>query len=168
MICIFCNPVICCAHLEGKREQIFFPLHHFLRVDIGGPKITGFLSTRIYLNSVRQRKGTSCHTHTKSADTFFPRNLCAHGLTQNQALFQDSICHAAAIINNSNLGPETTPETVLESIPYMEKLSELSGLPIWCTTARWDVAEKLQDKISNVFSLRLQEKYFDLPSQKQR
>ena len=72
------------------------------------------------------------------------------------------------IINNSNLGPETTPETVLESIPYMEKLSELSGLPIWCTTARWDVAEKLQDKISNVFSLRLQEKYFDLPSQKQR
>ena len=72
------------------------------------------------------------------------------------------------IINNSNLGPETTPETVLESTPYMEKLSELSGLPIWCTTVREDVAVELQDKISNVFSLRLQEKYFDLPSQKQR
>ena len=70
------------------------------------------------------------------------------------------------IINNSNLGPETTPETVLESLPYMEKLSELSGLPLWCTTVRADVAEQL--RIPNVFALHLQEKYFDLPSQKQR
>ncbi len=70
------------------------------------------------------------------------------------------------IINNSNLGPETTPQTVLESLSYMEKLSELSGLPIWCTTARADVAEQLS--IPNVFPLHLQEKYFDLPSQKQR
>jgi len=70
------------------------------------------------------------------------------------------------IVNNSNLGPETTPETVLESMEYMQKLSKLSGLPIWCTTARADVAERLS--IPDVFSLQLQEKYFDLPSQKQR
>ena len=72
------------------------------------------------------------------------------------------------IINNSNLGPETTPETVLESLPYMEKLSQLSGLPVWCTTVREDVAACLTEQIPNVFPLRLQEKYFDLPSQKQK
>ena len=72
------------------------------------------------------------------------------------------------IINNSNLGPETTPETVLESLPYMEKLSELSGLPVWYTTVREDVAACLTGQIPNVFPLRLQEKYFDLPSQKQK
>ena len=70
------------------------------------------------------------------------------------------------IINNSNLGSETTPETVLDSIPYMEKLSALSGLPIFATTAETRVAEALAGQIPNVLPLRLQEKYFDLPSQK--
>lgn len=70
------------------------------------------------------------------------------------------------IINNSNLASETTPQTVLESQDYMEKLSALSGLPIFATTAEYTVAEALAEKIDNVLPLRLQEKYFDLPSQK--
>ena len=70
------------------------------------------------------------------------------------------------IINNSNLASETTPQTVLDSLEYMEKLSALSGLPIFATTAEYTVAEALSEKIENVLPLRLQEKYFDLPSQK--
>ena len=70
------------------------------------------------------------------------------------------------IINNSNLASETSPETVLESQDYMEELSRLSGLPIFATAAETYVAEALSDKIENVLPLRLQEKYFDLPSQK--
>ena len=70
------------------------------------------------------------------------------------------------IINNSNLASETTPQTVLDSLEYMEKLSALSGLPIFATTAEYTVAEALAEKIENVLPLRLQEKYFDLPSQK--
>ena len=68
------------------------------------------------------------------------------------------------IVNNSNLGPETTPETVLESKAYIEKLCALSGLPLFATTAEETVAGKLE--LPNVIPLRLQEKYFDLPSQK--
>ena len=67
------------------------------------------------------------------------------------------------IINNSNLGPETTVETVLRSQDYMEALSKLSGLPIFATTAVAEVAKELPEP---VISLQLQEKYFDLPSQK--
>ena len=70
------------------------------------------------------------------------------------------------IINNSNLGTETTPETILSAVPYMEKLSQLSGLPIFATTAVTAVASELADKLPNVLPLQLQEKYFDLPSQK--
>jgi len=70
------------------------------------------------------------------------------------------------IINNSNLGTETTPETVLNSLDYMEKLSKISGLPIFATTAVENVAAILAEKMENVLPLRLQEKYFDLPSQK--
>ena len=68
------------------------------------------------------------------------------------------------IVNNSNLGPETTPDTVLASLDYIENLSTLSGLPVFLHTAERRVAEKLS--ISPVLPLQLQEKYFDLPSQR--
>ena len=66
------------------------------------------------------------------------------------------------IINNSNLCEETTPETIRASETYIQKLSQLSGLPLWITTAREDVAREME----NVFPLRLQKKIFDLPPQK--
>ena len=70
------------------------------------------------------------------------------------------------IINNSNLGHETTAETVLDSLSFIENLSALSGLPVFLHTVREDLAPALADRIENVFPLRLQEKYFDLPTQK--
>ena len=70
------------------------------------------------------------------------------------------------IVNNANLGNETTPEHVLEAVPYMEKLSEISGLPIFAHTAEMSVAKDLEGKLDPVLPLQLQEKYFDLPSQK--
>ena len=68
------------------------------------------------------------------------------------------------LVNNTNLGDLTTTETVLAAQDYMETLSKLSGLPIFATTAKTDVAAQLE--LPNVLPLTLQEKYFDLPSQK--
>ena len=70
------------------------------------------------------------------------------------------------IVNNANLGNETTPETVLASSDYILQLSAISGLPIFAHTAKIDVAEKLQGKLEPVLPLQLQEKYFDLPPEK--
>lgn len=68
------------------------------------------------------------------------------------------------IVNNSNLGTETTRETVMDSLDFIEQLSALSGLPVWLHTAAAAVAEELT--LPNVLPLQLQERYFDLPSQK--
>ena len=68
------------------------------------------------------------------------------------------------IINNSNLASETTAETVLNSASYVEELSRISGLPLFATSAEEQVASQLA--IDKVLPLHLQEKYFDLPSQK--
>ena len=70
------------------------------------------------------------------------------------------------LINNTNLGSETTAETVLAAENYMQELSRLSGLPIFATTATEEVAAELNGRIENVLHMKLQEKYFDLPSQK--
>ena len=70
------------------------------------------------------------------------------------------------IVNNSNLASETDVQAVLNSRDYIQELSELSGLPVFMTTVRADLAEALREHIPNILPLRLQEKYFDLPDQK--
>ena len=70
------------------------------------------------------------------------------------------------IVNNSHLGPLTDVQTVLDSVEYTEKLSQLTGLPVYMTTVRADLAPEISKQIPNVFPLQLQEKYFDLPEQK--
>jgi len=70
------------------------------------------------------------------------------------------------IVNNANLAHETTPETVLAAVPFMKKLSELSGLPVWMTSAEETVAAGLEGKVPGLLAMKLQAKYFDLPEQK--
>ena len=62
------------------------------------------------------------------------------------------------IVNNSNVGSETTKETVLSSLEFANEVSRASGLPIWLHTAERSVAEELTGL--EVLPLSLQKKYF--------
>ncbi len=62
------------------------------------------------------------------------------------------------VVNNSNLGPETTAETVLSSRAYAGELCSLSGLPLKMTTVEARLYPELKDKIENLFPLNLQRK----------
>ena len=70
------------------------------------------------------------------------------------------------IVNNSHLGSFTDLQTVLDSKAYIQKLCELSGLPLYMTTVRADLAKEVSGHSPNVLPLQLQEKYFDLPDQR--
>ncbi len=67
------------------------------------------------------------------------------------------------IVNNSNLGSETTAKTVIDSLEFIGGLCTLSGLPLWMHTATEAVAKELESKLSPVLPMKLQEKYFDIP-----
>ena len=69
-----------------------------------------------------------------------------------------------AIVNNSNLGPDTTAEDVRGTVIYARELSELSGLPVKMTTARADLCTQLQPWEGELFPLTLQELYYQLHS----
>ena len=66
------------------------------------------------------------------------------------------------IINNSNLGAETTAETVLRTTERCRKLSELSGLPVVFTTVQESLAAELSGLIPDLFPLKLQHRIFDM------
>lgn len=62
------------------------------------------------------------------------------------------------IINNSNLGEETTAADVLSSVEYAEEISKATSLPIILTAVDERLYDEVKDKIENAFPLKLQEK----------
>ena len=62
------------------------------------------------------------------------------------------------IANNSNLGAETTPEDVLDSLQYAEEVSALCGLPVRMTTIEQGILPALQGKVPNLFPMKLQKR----------
>jgi len=63
-----------------------------------------------------------------------------------------------AIVNNSNLGDETTADDVLNSVKYAEEVSEATGLPLKMTTVNVNLYHELKDKLDNLLPLTLQRK----------
>lgn len=62
------------------------------------------------------------------------------------------------LVNNSNLGVETTADDVMGSLEYAEEISKITGLPIKCTTVNDMLYNELKGKIENLFPLSLQKK----------
>ena len=63
-----------------------------------------------------------------------------------------------AIVNNSNLGAETTAQDVLDSMNYANEVCALTGLPLKMTTVHESLYPQLEGKIENLFPLGLQKK----------
>ena len=57
------------------------------------------------------------------------------------------------IVNTSNLGDETAPEDILDSLSYADELSELAKVPVVCTAVMSETAEKLSG-VKNIYPIR--------------
>lgn len=66
------------------------------------------------------------------------------------------------IVNNTNLGPATTAEDVLASVPYAESVADALGLPIAFTCAKAALVPELEGKVDNLFPLEIQRLYYQL------
>jgi len=69
----------------------------------------------------------------------------------------ENACHMkfTAIVNNSNIGDETTPQDVLDSVSYANEVSKRAGIPIKMTAVKKDLYEELSDKIENLMPIEL-------------
>lgn len=59
------------------------------------------------------------------------------------------------IVNNSNLGDETTPDDVLKSASYVKEISEMTGLDIFMTAVHEKIFDELNGKIENLFPIKI-------------
>lgn len=62
------------------------------------------------------------------------------------------------LVNNSNLGEETTADDVLGSLEYADAVSKATGLPLVATTFKASLSDELIDKVPMPFALTLQDK----------
>jgi len=60
------------------------------------------------------------------------------------------------VVNNSNLGEETSAEDVLASVEYANEICRLTGLPLKMTCVYAHLYPELKDKIPDLFPLNLQ------------
>ena len=60
------------------------------------------------------------------------------------------------IVSNTNLGRETTAETILSALPVTLELCRKSGLPLLFTAVRSDLAPQLPHNIGEIFPMTLQ------------
>ena len=65
--------------------------------------------------------------------------------------------HFTGIVNNSNLGAETTAADVLSSVDYAAALSAATGLSLVATTVADHLYPDLEGQIDNLFPLTLQQ-----------
>lgn len=63
-----------------------------------------------------------------------------------------------AVVNNSNIGEETTAQDVLDSLGYANDVASATGLPLKMTTVKADLYNQLSDRVDNLFPLTLQDK----------
>ena len=59
------------------------------------------------------------------------------------------------IINNSNLGDETTAEDVTSSAAYADEIANATGLPIRMTTVKEELYDTLKEKVINCTPIKL-------------
>ena len=62
------------------------------------------------------------------------------------------------IINNSNLGRETTAEDVISSVEFAENLAKTLNLPLIFTSLTEELYDKVKDKIQNLYPRTMQKK----------
>ena len=64
------------------------------------------------------------------------------------------------LVNNTNLGLETTAETVLNSLDYANKVAEIMQIPVKMTTVAQNLMSALEGKVPALFAIDLQKLYY--------
>ncbi len=61
----------------------------------------------------------------------------------------------SGIVNNSNLGRETTAETVVNSLEFIKEISDITKLPVVFTAVEESLLDELKEKIKNLLPINL-------------
>ena len=133
--------------------------HPFVVMDIGGDD-RGALALGRYVPDIRQEGDYEMLAVVNAARPLTrTAQDAAEVLREIEAASQLPF---TGIVNNTNLGPQTTAETVLGSRAYADEIAAIMKIPVRFTCATAAIAAELQGKVENVLPLEIQKLYYQL------
>ena len=124
-------------------------------LDVGGDD-RGALALGRYSSLLNSRDD---HEMLMVINQYRPLSRDAESVEQiRKEIEQASHVRFHALVNNSNLGKETTVQDVVNSLKYANEVSKLTGLPIKFTSVREDLYPELKDMVQNLMPIIIFEK----------
>ena len=115
------------------------PADETVIIDVGGDD-AGAVALGRYAELIRQKEYSHLYVINSCRYLTATAGEAASLLRDIEAV---SHLMATGIVNNSNLGPLTDEDTVTASLEFAAGVSRQTGLPLWGTTVRRELAEKL-------------------------
>lgn len=116
----------------------------YLLVDVGGDDAGAVALGRssAFFRAMAEEVDLFCVLNARR----YPENGVEEAVQVLREMEAASRLSHTGLINNTNLGPETTPQVILEGIPFAEAVAKQTGLPVVMTTAPDFAASPLLDQ----------------------
>lgn len=138
--------------MSAKSYQMVDNLDRYAVVDIGGDD-RGALALGRFVKKIEQENN---YEMVLVINKYRPETRDLQGIREIKEEIENTCkLKFTAIVNNSNLGKETTAETVLNSLSYAEEVSKTFGLPILFTSVEERLEKQLKEKIKHLLPMRL-------------
>ena len=138
--------------MSAKSYQMVDNLDRFAVVDIGGDD-RGALALGRFSKKIEQENN---YEMVLVINKYRPETRDLQGIKEIKEEIENTCkLKFTAIVNNSNLGKETTAETILNSLEYAENASKTFNLPILFTSVEERLINELKGKIKNLLPMQL-------------
>ncbi len=138
--------------MNAKSYKMVDDLSSYAVVDIGGDD-RGALALGRFSEKIKQENN---YDMLLVVNKYRPETRDIEGLLEikNEIELTCKI-NFTGIVNNSNLGVDTTAETVLSSLSFIEEVERATGLTTKFTAVRKDLVKELEGKIKNILPIDL-------------
>lgn len=136
--------------MNAKSYKMLDDLSRYAVADIGGDD-RGALALGRFYEGIKQENN---YDALFVVNNFRPETRTIEGAIEiMKEIEYSSKLKFTGLVNNANLGNETTAETILSGLDFVDKLSKIVGLPIKFTAVRRDFAN--QEKIKKIKDILL-------------
>lgn len=141
---VYANTNLDIPALPAQINSIFDSKDSYVVIDVGGDD-AGAIALGRYSNNISKEDYDMYYVINKYRFQTKDENETVELLSEIESCAR---LKATKLINNSNLGEETTYQTVFNSLDYVEKVSNITKLPVAFTCIKEDINENKDDFIS--------------------
>lgn len=138
--------------MNSKSYQMVDDINKYAVVDIGGDD-RGALALGRFSDKIKLENN---YEMLLVVNKYRPETKDIDGVIKiKEEIEKTARIYFTGIVNNSNLGNDTTAKTVIDSFEFIKEVSKNTDLPIKFTAVRKDLIEQVKEKENNILPIEL-------------